>query len=700
MVLESGAAQTADTLIGAHGDGPDLLSIRNLSIEIRRSDRKVRPVSDVSLRLRSGETLGVVGESGSGKSMTGLAVMGMLPAGGVVSKGSITMDGRELVGLPQSEYRQIRGNDIAMIFQDSMSALNPTRRIGDQVAEPVQLHCGGTKRAARSRAEEVLALVGIPRPSERMNDYPHQLSGGMRQRVMIAMALACEPRVVIADEPTTALDATIQAQILDLLAELKSQLGMAMILVSHDIGVIAGHADRVAVMYAGRVAETGLTPTLFSDMRHRYTQSLLASIPTITHDKQLELYSILGSPPDMASPQLGCPFAPRCASATDHCHHNDPELTVEPAGHTYACWHPASGPSTPVRSRTSPASADADGLSAVPRLRVRNLVREYPTGRSGLFSARSTVKAVSGVSFDVAAGETFGLVGESGCGKSTLGRMLVALDRPTSGEVLLEGDSITQMSSRELTKRRSELQMMFQDPHASLDPRMRIETILLEPLVIQNVGTRAQRNSRIRNLLDQVGLSDGVMERYPHELSGGQRQRVGLARALALDPLVLVADEPVSALDVSVRSQVLNLMRRTQSELGLSSVVISHDLAVVRYLADRVGVMYLGKLVEVGTCEEVYSTAAHPYTAGLLAAVADTDPVGESSDAGKPIRGELPSVITPPSGCHFRTRCPHATELCAAVEPPMESVTDTHRVACHFPLQAKKFEQFANLMTT
>lgn len=700
MVLESGAGQTADTLIGAHGDGPDLLSIRNLSIEIRRGDRMVRPVSQANLRLRSGETLGVVGESGSGKSMTGLALMGMLPTGGVVSAGSIIMDGRELVGLAQAEYRQIRGNDIAMIFQDSMSALNPTRRIGDQVSEPVQLHCGGSKRAARSRAEEVLALVGIPRPSERMNDYPHQLSGGMRQRVMIAMALACEPRIVIADEPTTALDATIQAQILDLLSALKSQLGMAMILVSHDIGVIAGHADRVAVMYAGRVAETGPTPTIFGDMRHRYTQSLLASIPTITHDKQDELYSIPGSPPDMALPLLGCSFAPRCASATDRCHEDDPVLTVEPAGHTYACWHPAAGPSALVRSRIPSTSAAADESKAVPRLRVRNLVREYPTGRSGLFGARRTVKAVSGVSFDVAAGETFGLVGESGCGKSTLGRMIVALDRPTSGEVLLEDDSITRMSSRELATRRSELQMMFQDPHASLDPRMRIETILHEPLVIQNVGNKAQRNTQIRNLLDQVGLPGGVLERYPHELSGGQRQRVGLARALALDPLVLVADEPVSALDVSVRSQVLNLMRRTQRELGLSSVVISHDLAVVRYLADRVGVMYLGKLVEVGSCEDVYATAAHPYTAGLLAAVADTDPSGESHHAGKSIRGELPSVITPPSGCHFRTRCSQATELCAAAEPPMESVTDTHQVACHFPLQPKRIEQFANLITT
>lgn len=697
MILDSDAAQKADTLGSPHREDPDLLAIRDLSIEIRSGDRIVRPVSNVSLRLRRGETLGVVGESGSGKSMTGLAIMGMLPAGGVVTSGSITMDGKELIGLPESDYRAVRGNDIAMVFQDSLSALNPTRRIGDQVAEPILLHLGGSKRAARQRAEEVLALVGLPRPSEKMNDYPHQLSGGMRQRVMIAMALACEPRVVIADEPTTALDATIQAQILDLLNDLKSQLGMAMILVSHDIGVIAGHADRVAVMYSGRVAETGLTPTLFGDMRHRYTQSLLASIPTITHDKADELFSIPGSPPDLAMPQVGCPFAPRCAAATDLCHEAAPGLTLEAAGHSYSCWHPATGPSAPMRSRIATATATIAGPEATPRLSVRNLVREYPVGGSTLFGGRKTVKAVSGVSFDVAAGETFGLVGESGCGKSSLGRMIVALDRPSSGEVLLAGDSVTRMGSRELGRRRAELQMMFQDPLASLNPRMRIETILREPLDIQNIETRGQRAIRVRHLLDQVGLPAGVMERYPHELSGGQRQRVGLARALALNPLVLVADEPVSALDVSVRSQVLNLMRRTQHELGLSSVVISHDLAVVRYLADRVGVMYLGKLVEVGTCDEVYSTPAHPYTAGLLAAVADTDPLAADRENGTAVRGDLPSAITPPSGCRFRTRCSQASELCAVVEPPLESISGTHQVACHFPLVPK---QIASPTTT
>lgn len=666
-------------LVRGPGPGAErVLSIRDLSVEIRRGERVVRPVTGVSLDLHRGETLGIVGETGSGKSMTGLAVMGMLPSGGRVTDGSIKLGGTELVGLAARQYRGLRGNEVAMVFQDSLTSLNPTRRIGDQVAEPVRLHRGLSRRAARERVAEVLAMVGLPRPRERMEDHPHQLSGGQRQRVMIAMALACEPKVVIADEPTTALDVTIQAEILDLLDDLRSRLGMAMVLITHDMGVIARHADRVGVMYAGRLAETGPTGALFDRTRHRYTQALLASIPSLDHDRGEELYSIGGAPPDLGVPLPGCGFAPRCAAATDRCRTEQPPLTTEGA-HAFACWHPASGPveRTPVRLAeppTSPAVKDSR-----PRLQVVDLHREYRAASSGWFGGRRTVKAVSGVSFEVAAGETLGLVGESGCGKSTLGRMLVALDSPTSGDVVFEG---TAVSGGRLGDRRSRLQMMFQDSSAALDPRMRIGAILREPFAIHGIGSRADRTARARDLLADVGLPAAVLERFPHELSGGQRQRVGLARALALDPEVLVADEPVSALDVSIRSQVLNLMRRIQRERGLSSVVISHDLAVVRYLADRVGVMYLGKLVEIGSAEEVYAAPRHPYTAGLLAAVPG---VGERRTR---IHGELPSPIDPPSGCRFRTRCPLATEKCAELEPSLEPVTATHQVACHHPLHA------------
>ena len=665
--------------------GGPVLSIRDLSVEIRRGERVVRPISHVDLDLYPRETLGIVGETGSGKSMTGLAVMGMLPAGGRVTGGSIRYDGRELVGLPGAAYRGLRGNEIAMVFQDSMTALNPTRRIGDQVAEPLRVHRGASKQAAARAAEEMLAQVGIPEPRERMRDFPHQLSGGMRQRVMIAMALICEPRVVIADEPTTALDVTIQAEILDLLDDLKARLGMALILITHDMGVIARHADRVGVMYAGRVAETGPTARLFTRTRHRYTQALLSSIPTLAQDKRAELFSIPGAPPDLTLDVAGCRFAPRCEAAADECRTEQPPMSIEADGdHRFACWHPADGVAVRTSERALPEPTPV--VSAPSRLRVVDLHREYAVGGTALLGGRRTLKAVSGVSFEVAAGETFGLLGESGCGKSTLGRMLVALDRPTGGEVVFDGVSVSGLGPRALRPHRARLQMMFQDSNASLDPRMRIGAILREPLAIQGIGTRAERSARAHELLADVGLPGNVLERYPHELSGGQRQRVGLARALALDPDVLVADEPVSALDVSIRSQVLNLMRRTQRTRQLSSVVISHDLAVVRYLADRVGVMYLGKLVEVGTAEEVYAGPAHPYTAGLLAAVPDVDPEAPPRDPSTRVRGELPSPVDPPSGCRFRTRCPLATDLCTEVEPTLRPVTATHQVACHFPL--------------
>ncbi|KJL23319.1 Glutathione import ATP-binding protein GsiA [Microbacterium azadirachtae] len=661
-----------------------MLTIRDLSVQIRAGERTVRPITGVDLDLARGETLGIVGETGSGKSMTGLSIMGMLPAGSSITSGSIRFDGAELVGADPRAYRALRGRRISMVFQDSLTALNPTRRVGDQVAEPLLLHGLAPRAEALRRAEEMLALVGIPRPSERMRDYPHQLSGGMRQRVMIAMALIAEPDLLIADEPTTALDVTIQAEILDLLARLKEQLGMAMILVTHDMGVVARHADRVGVMYAGRLVETGPTRSLFRHTRHRYTRALLDSIPSLEQDRGVELSSIPGSPPDPAEAVPGCRFAPRCAAATDRCRTERPPLEGEGA-HVFACWNPVADPGMAVPARALPLTPA--GVRAEPRLEVVDLVQEHPVSGWRPKGRRRTVKAVSRVSFTVRAGETLGLVGESGCGKSSLGRMLVAMDRPTAGEVRLEGAKVSGVGRRELGARRAKLQMMFQDSGAALDPKMTIGTILREPLAIQGIGTAAERTDRAAALLDAVGLGPSILERYPHELSGGQRQRVGLARALALDPDVLVADEPVSALDVSIRSQVLNLMRTQQRERGLSSVVISHDLAVVRYLSDRVGVMYLGKIVEIGATDEVYERPAHPYTAGLLAAVPVADPDAPAPEAGERVRGELPSPLDPPSGCRFRTRCPLATDLCAAVEPTLEAVGAVHEVACHFPLQ-------------
>jgi peptide/nickel transport system ATP-binding protein len=669
---------------------PPLLEVDNLTTHIRTSRGVVRAVEDVSFHLEAGETLGLVGESGCGKSMTGLSLMGLLPPGGRLVEGSsVRLDGRELVGLPERDMRRVRGNDIAMVFQDPMTSLNPTKTIGHQVAEPVLLHRGCSRAEAAERAAEVLGLVGLPHPRERLDDYPHQLSGGLRQRVLIAMALANEPRVLIADEPTTALDVTIQAQILALLADLRARLGMAMILITHDMGVTAGHADRVNVMYAGRIAESTGTDRLFRGMRHPYTQSLLASVPRLTQDPARQLPTIAGLPPDLVDPPSGCRFADRCPYATKECRAKEPLLTGSDE-HRYACIHPTDGPRAPGATSAVPHAAAEQVKTSPdrPLLEARGLVREFPVRGARLpGSGRRVVHAVSGVSFTLGRGETFGLVGESGCGKTTLGRLLVGLDRPDSGTVSLDGTDLGRLRGRELRRRRRDFQMVFQDPFSSLDPRMRVGGILREPLRIQGIGTAREQKARVAELLAEVGLPERSADLFPHEFSGGQRQRVGLARALALNPSLIVADEPVSALDVSVRAQVLNLMKRLQASHGLSYVVISHDLAVVRYLADRIGVMYLGRLVEVGDADDIHLRAAHPYTAGLLEAVPVPDPAAERAKHGAAITGELPSPAAPPSGCRFRTRCPLAAERCAEEEPVLRSFGPGHTAACHFPLR-------------
>jgi peptide/nickel transport system ATP-binding protein len=694
-----------------------VLEVDNLSTHIQLTKSVVQAVGNVSLRIEEGETLGLVGESGCGKSMTGLSIMGLLPPGGRIVNGSIKLAGQELVGMPDPELRKYRGNEVAMIFQDPLTSLDPTKTIGYQVAEPVRLHRNVTKEEALERAEEVLSLVGLPRPHERLTDYPHQLSGGMRQRVMIAMALSCEPKLLIADEPTTALDVTIQAQILNLLAELRSRLGMAMLLITHDMGVIGGHADRVNVMYAGRIVETADTGAVFRHMRHPYTRALLASIPRLTQDKTQRLLAIAGLPPDLGHPPDGCRFAPRCSRATDRCRAEEPVLAGEDAGHAFACWHPVDGPEATSaagesataalvvtdRVEASPAPADGaangtvvaagaastDGASGdVPLLEISDLVKEYPVTHGLLQRKIGSVHAVSGVSFSIRAGETFGLVGESGCGKTTIGKVIVALERPTQGEVRLRGKTFTDLRGADLRQHRRDLQLMFQDPYSSLDPRMRVGSIIREPLEIQHIGSRQEQQQRVNDLLDEVGLPRNAVERYPHEFSGGKRQRIGLARALTLNPRVIVADEPVSALDVSIRAQVLNLMKRLQADHGLTYVVISHDLAVVKYMADHIGVMYLGKLVELAAADDIYHKAAHPYTAGLIAAIPEPEPATSGTKRAIGVAGELPSAINPPSGCRFRTRCPLAQEICVAEEPPLRSFGPGHVAACHFPLQA------------
>ncbi len=674
--------------------GDPILQVDDLSVDITLSRSVVHPVGNVSFSLEAGETLGLVGESGCGKSMTGLSIMRLLPNGGHVVSGSVKLDGRDLVPLDDNVIRTVRGNEIGMIFQDSLTSLNPTMTIGDQIAEPFQLHRSTSKAEALDRAAEMLGMVGFPQPKEQLGTYPHQLSGGQRQRVMIAIALSCDPKVLIADEPTTALDVTIQAQILALLDDLKARLGMAILLITHDMGVVAGRADRVNVMYAGRIVETAPTSPLFKHMRHPYTQALLGSIPKLTQDPDIELFSIPGIPPDLTEPPPGCRFAPRCRYVSDMCVVNEPPLTGDDGDHAFACWHPVDGPAdvaagvrrTPVALSSSSAAGTDD---PAPVLVLGNLVREYPI-TSGLILRRQTasVKAVSDVSFSIGRGETFGLVGESGCGKTTLGKLVVSLETPNSGRVVFDGTDVASLSKRALRRFRRDIQMMFQDPIGSLDPRMRVGAVLREPMEIQGIGSRRSQDAVVRELLGEVGLPANAVERFPHEFSGGQRQRIGLARVLTLSPKLIVADEPVSALDVSIRSQVLNLMKRLQDTHGMTYLVISHDLAVVKYLSNRIGVMYLGKLVEIGSAEDIYERAVHHYTAGLIATIPEPDPDRERSKAIVPIKGELPSAVNPPTGCRFRTRCPAARDICATEEPPMLPFgPGGHLAACHFPLR-------------
>jgi oligopeptide/dipeptide ABC transporter ATP-binding protein len=609
--------------------------------------------------------------------------MRLLPNNGKITAGNIVLDGVDLATLPEEEMQKQRGNAMALIPQDPMSSLNPTMKIGRQIGEGLRIHRGVSEADARKRALEVLEMVEMPRPGERLGQYPFELSGGLRQRVIIAMGLVCSPKLLIADEPTTALDVTIQAQILDIIDSLRKELNMGVLLITHDLGVIAGRADRVVVMYAGKKAEQAPTNELFHSMHHPYAQALLASMPNLENTSKHQLASISGTPPDLTKEIIGCRFAPRCAYAQDDCRAREPELTIE-GNREYACYHPTSAPLAVV---VHEAVVAAEKTAHKEIVRADGLVKEYPI-KGGLVRHKvGIIHAVSGVSFSINEGETFGLVGESGCGKTTIGRMLVGLESLTAGEVYFDGKLVSAKGYKPSKDDRRERQMMFQDPYSSLDPRMKVEQILGEPLMVQHEGTKAQQESRVRDLLISVGLEPLAADRYPHEFSGGQRQRIGFARALALNPRMIVADEPVSALDVSIQAQILNLMKGLQKEHNLSYVFVSHDLAVVYYMADTIGVMYLGKIVEIGDAEAVFRSPAHPYTQGLLDAVPVPDPAEARSRHGLQVRGELPSAINPPSGCRFRTRCPKVQEICSVEEPAFSNFGGTHQAACHFPLQ-------------
>ena len=668
------------------GSREPLLRVENLKTFFFSEDRIIRAVDDVSYNLASGEVLGIVGESGSGKSVSALSLMRLIddPPGRIVG-GKIIFDGDDVLTMSETEVRNIRGNDIAMIFQEPLTSLNPVYTIGNQIIEPLIEHRGMNKREAEAEAVQLLTLVGVPSPADRVKAYPHQLSGGMRQRAMIAMALSCQPKLLIADEPTTALDVSIQAQILDLMRKVQAEQQSSMIFITHDLAVVNEMCDWVNVMYSGRIVERASKRTLFSTPKHPYTWGLFDCLPRIEEKQGIRLTPIHGSPPNLARMPVGCKFHPRCPYAFDRCVEDEPPLFDLPDGQTVRCWLYDSG--QPGESARIEAVREATDIrthdeSAV-ILDVKDLTKHFPI-TSGVFQ-RTTgwVKAVDGVSFQLREGETLGLVGESGCGKSTAGRTLLRLLDPTSGSVMFHGTDLSTLDRRGLQAMRKRMQIIFQDPYSSLNPRRSVGSILAQPLKIHKLASGKEIGEKVHDILLRVGMNPEHAGRYPHEFSGGQRQRIGIARAIAANPDFIVADEPVSALDVSIQAQIINLLQDLQHELGLSYIFIAHDLSVVRSVSNRVAVMYLGQIMELAGNEDLYEDPLHPYTRALLSAVPTIDPTGTRVTKRIILEGDVPSPINPPSGCRFHTRCQYRFDACDTVEPALLDVGGEHFVKCH-----------------
>jgi peptide/nickel transport system ATP-binding protein len=649
--------------------GAPLLEVSDLTVEFRSEGGPVPAVRGLSYQLAPGEVLGIVGESGSGKSVSSLAIMGLLPPSATV-RGSVRLRGQELVGMADRDLAKIRGRTIAMVFQDPLSALTPVYTIGDQIAETVRIHQGSSKDAAFARAIELLDAVGIPNAAQRAKAYPHEFSGGMRQRVMIAMSIANDPDVLIADEPTTALDVTIQAQVLELLDTAREITNAATVMITHDLGVVAGIADRLIVMYAGKAVESGPVAPVYADPRMPYTIGLLGSVPRLDRPNET-LTPIEGSPPDVSRLPQGCPFVSRCPVNIPVCETIEPALEPTADGDRRAACHRSEEidrgliHGTPVYPIPEIAAVRED----IPRtarpvvLEVRDLAKRYPVTKGAVLRRRvGTITAVDGISFDIREGEALGLVGESGCGKTTTIMQILELSPPEEGTVTVLGKDVGSLDKGGRKQLRRDVQVVFQDPLASLDPRLPVGDIIDEPMRVFGFSAE-RRRERVRELLELVGLSAEHANRYPADFSGGQRQRIGIARALALEPKLLVLDEPVSALDVSIQAGVLNLLEDLKVRLGLSYLFVAHDLSVVRHIADRVAVMYLGRLIEVGDSDAVFERPTHPYTQALLSAVPIPDPVLERKRARILVRGDLPNPANLPSGCRFRSRCPLFAEL-------------------------------------
>ncbi|MXX27914.1 MAG: ABC transporter ATP-binding protein [Caldilineaceae bacterium SB0668_bin_21] len=706
-------------------DSDKVLEIRDLQISFSSIAGTTRAVNGVSLDVRSGEIVGLVGESGCGKSVTIRSIVGLVPSPpALFEAGEIWLRTRrgmtETLSLHKNmkALRQIRGRDVSMIFQEPMRSVHPMMTIGKQITEGILEHEVVDPAEAYERTVEMLDLVGLPNPAAQMNRYAHELSGGMRQRALIALALVCHPQLLLADEPTTALDVTIQAQILELIRDLRERMSMSVLLITHNMGVVANLADRISVMYLGKIMETGTVEEIFKEPAHPYTQGLLASMPSLFSQPKTHLQSLRGVVPELAMVPKGCVFADRCPYVMPKCDETPPVVELR-ADHSAACWLYADGGETQgseVAETAMPALSDegarADPLQPVDvaplssseptsegalgrpsendvaQLQIENVALHYPILRGLLRRQVGTVRAVDGVDLTIRRGETLGLVGESGCGKTSVGRLVARLVEPTAGRIRFGADGgleeITHISQKEMKRVRRAMGMVFQDPLSSLNARMNIRNIVGEPLMLHQVARGRAVDDRVGELLEMVGLRAAHQSRFPHAFSGGQRQRIAIARALATEPSFLVADEPVSALDVSVQAQILNLLLTLQQRLNLSMLFIAHDIAVVRHVSDRIAVMYLGKIVELGEAREICVRPVHPYTEALLASIPLPMP-GLETLREMP-KGDLPDPANPPTGCRFHTRCPYSQPICEEEEPPLRHIAGDadHFGACHF----------------
>ena len=722
-----------------------LLQINNLTTAIHTAAALAWPVDGLNLHIMKGETFALLGESGCGKSMTALSVMRLLPEAAEIASGSVCLHGEDLLLLPEAAMRGIRGRRISMIFQEPMLSLNPVMTVAEQIGEVLQRHFRLRGAAAQKRILEILNQVGIPDPARRMSEYPFQFSGGMKQRIMIAMALAGEPELLIADEPTTALDVTIQAQVLDLMRKVQRANGMSILLITHDLAVAAEMAHRVGIMYAGEIVETASRDEFFRGPAHPYSKKLLASLPGRERRRQgLRLSAIHGSVPPLSQEFIGCRFADRCEHAWELCREVAPEwITMADGavdsvtdGHRVRChlfdrnsaesirghglkgaesnepgptkWRIQElGVQDSVRSPNSP-EPDSQAGPAEPAtknadsclLSVKDLKVYFPIHKGLMRKVAGYVKAVDGVSLSIRQGKTLALVGESGCGKTTVGKSILQLIPPTAGSVRYDGRELVGLERKRLREMRAQFQLIFQDPYSSLNPRMRIVEIIEEGIKSLNPAEMERavagqpgkaETGKLDALLESVGLPPEAKWRYPHEFSGGQRQRIAIARALAVHPKLIICDEPTSALDVSVQAQILNLLKELQNSLGLAYLFITHNISVVEYLADEVAVMYLGRIVEYGSVDEVLNNPRHPYTQALLSAV----PVIELESKRHIIHlhGDLPSPANPPPGCHFHPRCSHVMPICRETYPATSTFSSTHSTRCYLYPQEQEQER-------